>query len=116
MGEEPADVALAWLLHDPDVTAPIIGPRTKEQLTGISGPWRYLSRPTRIGGWTRSGPALAARRRGPMPGKPEGSTAAETEYENAPKPSQQGHSQDEVARVHSGEQRFAPPAGILAIL
>jgi aryl-alcohol dehydrogenase-like predicted oxidoreductase len=33
MGEEPADVALAWLLHSPAVTAPIIGPRTKEQLT-----------------------------------------------------------------------------------
>jgi aryl-alcohol dehydrogenase-like predicted oxidoreductase len=32
-GEEPADVALAWLLHNPAVTAPIIGPRTKEQLT-----------------------------------------------------------------------------------
>ena len=34
MGEKPADVALAWLLHQPGVTAPIIGPRTVEQLTG----------------------------------------------------------------------------------
>jgi aryl-alcohol dehydrogenase-like predicted oxidoreductase len=34
MGEQPADVALAWLLHNPVVTAPIIGPRTMEQLTG----------------------------------------------------------------------------------
>ncbi len=34
MGENPADVALAWLLHNPTVTAPIIGPRTMEQLTG----------------------------------------------------------------------------------
>ena len=34
MGEQPADVALAWLLHNPLVTAPIIGPRTLEQLTG----------------------------------------------------------------------------------
>jgi len=34
MGEKPADVALAWLLHNPVVTAPIIGPRTLEQLTG----------------------------------------------------------------------------------
>ena len=34
LGEEPADVALAWLLHNPAVTAPIIGPRTVEQLTG----------------------------------------------------------------------------------
>ena len=34
MGEQPADVALAWLLHNPVVTAPIIGPRTMEQLEG----------------------------------------------------------------------------------
>jgi aryl-alcohol dehydrogenase-like predicted oxidoreductase len=34
MGEKPADVALAWLLVNPVVTAPIIGPRTIEQLTG----------------------------------------------------------------------------------
>ncbi len=33
-GEKPADVALAWLLTNPVVTAPIIGPRTMEQLTG----------------------------------------------------------------------------------
>ena len=32
LGEEPAVVALAWLLHNPVVTAPIIGPRTMEQL------------------------------------------------------------------------------------
>ena len=32
LGEEPATVALAWLLHNPAVTAPIIGPRTLEQL------------------------------------------------------------------------------------
>jgi aryl-alcohol dehydrogenase-like predicted oxidoreductase len=34
LGEKPADVALAWLLHNPVVTAPIIGPRTIEQFTG----------------------------------------------------------------------------------
>jgi aryl-alcohol dehydrogenase-like predicted oxidoreductase len=34
IGEEPANTALAWLLHNPAVTAPIIGPRTLEQLTG----------------------------------------------------------------------------------
>ena len=34
MGEQPADVALAWLLTNPVVTAPIIGPRTSEQLAG----------------------------------------------------------------------------------
>ena len=34
LGEHPADVGLAWLLHQPAVTAPIIGPRTMEQLDG----------------------------------------------------------------------------------
>ena len=34
MGEEPAHVALAWLLANPAVTAPIVGPRTLEQLDG----------------------------------------------------------------------------------
>lgn len=32
IGQEPADVALAWVLANPAVTAPIIGPRTHEQL------------------------------------------------------------------------------------
>jgi aryl-alcohol dehydrogenase-like predicted oxidoreductase len=32
LGEEPGAVALAWLMHNPVVTAPIIGPRTVEQL------------------------------------------------------------------------------------
>ena len=32
LGEPPAVVALAWLLHNPVVAAPIIGPRTVEQL------------------------------------------------------------------------------------
>lgn len=32
LGERPSDVSLAWLLHQPAVTAPIIGPRTEEQL------------------------------------------------------------------------------------
>jgi len=34
LGEEPANMALAWLLHNPVVTAPIIGPRTMSQLDG----------------------------------------------------------------------------------
>jgi aryl-alcohol dehydrogenase-like predicted oxidoreductase len=34
LGESPANVALAWLLHNPVVTAPIIGPRTLAQLDG----------------------------------------------------------------------------------
>lgn len=32
LGYPPGEVALAWLLHNPAVTAPIIGPRTIEQL------------------------------------------------------------------------------------
>jgi aryl-alcohol dehydrogenase-like predicted oxidoreductase len=32
LGEEPANVALAWLLQQPGVTGPIIGPRTVGQL------------------------------------------------------------------------------------
>ncbi|HEV7566512.1 MAG: putative oxidoreductase YrpG [Leifsonia sp.] len=32
IGHEPGDIGLAWLLHQPAVTAPIIGPRTQEQL------------------------------------------------------------------------------------
>ena len=32
LGEQPANVGLAWLLHQPAVTAPIIGPRTMDHL------------------------------------------------------------------------------------
>ena len=31
LGERPSEVALAWLLHQPAVTAPIVGPRTMAQ-------------------------------------------------------------------------------------
>ena len=34
LGEKAPDVALAWLLANPVVTAPIVGPRTMEQLEG----------------------------------------------------------------------------------
>jgi aryl-alcohol dehydrogenase-like predicted oxidoreductase len=34
IGERPADVALAWLLANPVVTAPIVGPRSMNQLEG----------------------------------------------------------------------------------
>jgi aryl-alcohol dehydrogenase-like predicted oxidoreductase len=34
IGKEPADVALAWTLHNPVVTAPIVGPRTMQHLEG----------------------------------------------------------------------------------
>ncbi len=33
LGQSPSVVGLAWLLHQPGVTSPIIGPRTMEQLT-----------------------------------------------------------------------------------
>ena len=33
-GEAPAHIALLWLLHQPAVAAPIIGPRTINQLNG----------------------------------------------------------------------------------
>ncbi|TWD73154.1 aryl-alcohol dehydrogenase-like predicted oxidoreductase [Kribbella amoyensis] len=32
LGTPPGDLALAWLLHQPAVTGPIVGPRTMEQL------------------------------------------------------------------------------------
>jgi aryl-alcohol dehydrogenase-like predicted oxidoreductase len=32
LGHPPGEVAMAWLLHNPVVTAPIVGPRTVEQL------------------------------------------------------------------------------------
>jgi aryl-alcohol dehydrogenase-like predicted oxidoreductase len=34
IGLSPATVGLAWVLSNPDVTAPIVGPRTPEQLRG----------------------------------------------------------------------------------
>ena len=37
LGVEPAQLGLAWLLHQPAVTAPITGPRTMAQLDGILG-------------------------------------------------------------------------------
>ncbi|GAA2237841.1 aldo/keto reductase [Herbiconiux moechotypicola] len=33
-GLDPAELALAWLLHQPVVTAPVVGPRTAAQLQG----------------------------------------------------------------------------------
>src|SRR5207247_2156720 len=37
LGATVAQVAIAWLLHQPDVAAPIIGPRTPEQLEDVLG-------------------------------------------------------------------------------
>ena len=36
LGEEPAAVALSWVLHQEGVTGPIIGPRTMDQFEGAS--------------------------------------------------------------------------------
>ena len=36
LGESPADVAIAWLLQNEAVAAPIIGPRNEKQLVGIT--------------------------------------------------------------------------------
>ena len=36
LGHAPADVAIAWLLHQPAVTAPIVGPRTMEQFDALA--------------------------------------------------------------------------------
>jgi aryl-alcohol dehydrogenase-like predicted oxidoreductase len=35
LGESPANVALAWTLANPAVTAPIIGPRTVDQVAKV---------------------------------------------------------------------------------
>ncbi|MEP7286375.1 MAG: aldo/keto reductase [Chloroflexota bacterium] len=34
LGEQPADIALTWMLKNPAITSPIIGPRTMQQLDG----------------------------------------------------------------------------------
>jgi len=34
MARSPAEIALAWLLHQDGVTAPVVGPRTPDQLAG----------------------------------------------------------------------------------
>ena len=47
LGETPSNVALAWLLHQPGVTATIIGPGTVDQLTNsLSVPDLMLSEDT----------------------------------------------------------------------
>ncbi len=66
MGEAPAVVALAWLLHQPIVTAPIIGPRTLDQLDTslraleitIYGRPDRLARCHLAGSWRRSARSL----------------------------------------------------------
>ena len=69
IGEEPAVVALAWLLQNPSVTAPIVGPRTREQLTSTLHALEVSFLRKRTGVWTRSGPAPAVKRPRPTPGR-----------------------------------------------
>ena len=46
LGERPSDVALAWLLAQPGVTSPIIGPRTPDQLHASMRALEYSSATT----------------------------------------------------------------------
>ena len=68
LGAEPAVVALAWLLHNPVVTAPVIGPRTVAQLEGAVKRSVVSSGCETLAGWTRSGRGREIRRRKPTPG------------------------------------------------
>ncbi len=77
LGEDPADVALAWLLHQPAVTAPIIGPRTAEQLAGaLPRPGDHARARTRSMPSTRSSPVPAAPPPRPTPGRTRPGTSA----------------------------------------
>jgi aryl-alcohol dehydrogenase-like predicted oxidoreductase len=63
LGEKPSDVAMAWLLHNPAVTAPIMGPRTKAQLTeGLRALDLSLSADTlqRLDAIWKSGPEMSS--------------------------------------------------------
>ena len=65
LGEAPADVGLAWLLHNPVVTAPIVGPRTMMQLeSSLRAVEIKLS---------DDSAEAAGRRSGPAPGRSAGS-------------------------------------------
>ena len=92
LGVEPAELGLAWLLSRPAVTAPIIGPRTADQLDGAlraveltldRRPWtrwtrssRATRRPPRTtpGDWRarrrKSGPPLSRRAQTRLPEPP----------------------------------------------
>ncbi len=68
LGEAPADVALAWLLHNPAVTAPIIGPRTEAQLAASLRALDVALGKEQLARLTRCGRVPAARRRRRTPG------------------------------------------------
>jgi aryl-alcohol dehydrogenase-like predicted oxidoreductase len=67
--EKAADVALAWVLHNPIVTAPIIGPRTREQLDGCLRALKIKFTKTSGEELDRIFPALAVKRRKRMRGE-----------------------------------------------
>jgi aryl-alcohol dehydrogenase-like predicted oxidoreductase len=47
IGKQPADIALAWLLNNPALTATIVGPRTADQLAkNLNAPKVALSEDT----------------------------------------------------------------------
>jgi aryl-alcohol dehydrogenase-like predicted oxidoreductase len=72
LGEEPAAVALAWLLRNPDVTAPIIGPRTVGQLEGTMHALEIELSDETLAQLGKSGPALGARPPKPTLGEAKG--------------------------------------------
>jgi aryl-alcohol dehydrogenase-like predicted oxidoreductase len=65
----PATVALAWLLHNPVVSAPIIGPRTLEQLESAVRATEVTLDEATLGNSTRSFRVRAGKHRTPTPGK-----------------------------------------------
>ncbi|HZS91796.1 MAG TPA: aldo/keto reductase [Chloroflexota bacterium] len=64
LGAEPGTVGLAWLLHQPVVTAPIIGPRTMSQFESALGALELELSPETLGQldeiWPGPGPAPEA--------------------------------------------------------
>ena len=114
LGEAPADVALAWLLHQPAVTAPIIGPRTAEQLDGACAPSRSSSSPTRSSSSTRSSPGRAAPPPRPTPGSRRHrhcSFASTRSPRSAGTRSDQGDDDQREPTPRSGEKADACYAG-----
>ncbi len=59
LGENPANVALAWLLHQQGVTGPIIGPRTLEQLNDSQRAAELEPEPTPSTNSTESSPGTS---------------------------------------------------------
>lgn len=56
LGEHPSAVGLAWLLRQPGVTGPIVGPRTTEQFQSNLHALKFTSTTRRWNSWRRSFP------------------------------------------------------------